>query len=70
MADLYRLENCSACGKPHLLFDTSMVRYPPRGVYSYTCPVSQLLVTIRLEDKPEIVPVLPDHAIPIVWVSG
>jgi hypothetical protein len=67
MADLYRLENCVACGKPHHLFDTSIVRYPSRGNYSYTCPVTKLLVTIRLEDKPETV-TLPSNSRPTpVW---
>jgi hypothetical protein len=70
MADLYRILSCLGCTKSHLSFDTSVVRYPPRGLYSYTCSGTRLLVNLRLDESPEVVPVLPHHAIPIVWVSG
>jgi hypothetical protein len=70
MADLYRSMCCPGCGKPHDLFDTSAVRHTSGGTYAYTCPSSGLLVTVQLIVDPVIVPVLPEGAIPVDWVSS
>jgi hypothetical protein len=70
MPDLYRAVTCSGCGKTHDLYDTSVVRHAPKGTYSYTCPATRLEGVFQPLSPPEVVAVLPDDAIPMVWVSG
>ena len=70
MPDLYREIPCLGCGKVHTLFDRSVVRHPPGGKYSYVCPTTRLIGTVRPLASAEIVKVVPDDAIPMDWVSG
>ena len=70
MPDLYRAVPCVGCGKTHDLYDTSAVRHAPKGVYSYTCPTTRLEAKVQPLGPPEVVQVLPNDSIPMVWFSG
>jgi hypothetical protein len=70
MADLYPGTPCDGCGKAHDLYDTSAVRHAPGGVYSYTCPVSRLVVRVWWLREPVVVTVLPADAVPMEWVHN
>jgi hypothetical protein len=69
MADLYRSVRCDGCGKSHDLFDTSVTRHAPGGSYTFTCPATKLVLIVSLGDIREVVSVLPDGAIPMVWMG-
>jgi hypothetical protein len=70
MADLYRGVSCDGCGKSHDLYDTSVIRHAPGGGrYTFTCPVTKLVLEVPLPGSPEVVSVLPAGAIPAVWIG-
>ena len=70
VADIYRDIPCTGCGRTHVFYDTSVVRHPPAGLYSFTCPVTLMIVEVRFQRAPEVVSILPDDAIPVEWVRG
>jgi len=68
MADIYRDMHCTACGESHTLYDTSVIRHVPGGLYSFTCPQTGLAAEVRCQKPPEVVGVLPEDALPMDWV--
>ena len=69
MHDLYRINRCVDCRKPHDLYDTSPEQHPPGGIYTYTCSTSNRVVETRRVKVPETVQALPTDAIPISWIA-
>jgi hypothetical protein len=69
MADLFPDTPCSACLKSHTLDDSSPAWHPPGASYSYTCPATQRVVTLRPSAARTIALPVPFDAIPMQWVS-
>ena len=68
---LYEGAPCTACGKPHDLYDAGPQPHTSSlAAYTYTCPETGTVVRVRLTVAPRIVPAPPAAAVVLERASG
>ena len=69
MTNLYPDTRCPACGRPHTLSHRNTDRRPPRSIFSYVCPLTNVVVSFRPAATPDPVILAPADAVPMTWMS-